>query len=289
MAVEDQDDLIEEIETDEVETTEVEEIETEEEEPGEIDEPETLEEDEDDEVVVTIGEDSPPEDEEVTKAPEWVRELRKTNRELARELKELKEKEKQVIENKPIALGKKPTLEDHDYDSDAYDVALAKWYEDKIEHDKLEAKRQAEADAQAEAWNSTLESYVTAKSTLKVKDFDEAEYVVENTLNPTQQGMILQGADNPALIVYALGKNPKRAKEISEITDPVKFAFAVAKLETQMKVTNKRTAPKPESKVVGNANISGTVDSTLEKLRAEATKTGDFTKVIAYKQKLKKK
>jgi hypothetical protein len=58
---------------------------------------------------------------------------------------------------------------------------------------------------------------------------------------------MLQGADNPALVVYALGKNPKKAKELSEIKDPVKFAFAVAKLEKELKVTNRRAAPHPSA------------------------------------------
>ena len=44
--------------------------------------------DEDDEVVVSIGEESPPHEEE-TRAPEWVRELRKQNREKERRIREL--------------------------------------------------------------------------------------------------------------------------------------------------------------------------------------------------------
>ena len=42
----------------------------------------------DDEVVVSIGEEAPPAEEEV-RAPEWVRELRKTNREKERRIREL--------------------------------------------------------------------------------------------------------------------------------------------------------------------------------------------------------
>ena len=92
----------------------------------------------------------------------------------------------------------------------------------------------------------------------------------------------MQGSENPALVVYALGKNPKKAKELAAISDPVKFAFAVAKLETQLKVTPRKTAPVPERQIRGSAQLSGAVDSTLERLRAEADKTGDRTKVAAY-------
>src|SRR5437870_4888599 len=47
---------------------------------------------EDSEVVVTIGEESPPSDEEENRAPEWVRELRKTSREKDRRIRELEQK-----------------------------------------------------------------------------------------------------------------------------------------------------------------------------------------------------
>ena len=129
-----------------------------------------------------------------------------------------------------------------------------------------------------------LNSYSKAKTELKVKDFDDAEATVQETLNSTQQGIILQGAENPALLVYALGKNPKKAKELASITDPVKYAFAVAKLETQLKVTNRKAAPPPEKTVRGTGPVSGTVDSQLERLRADAEKTGDYSKVMAYKR-----
>ena len=64
----------------------------------------------------------------------------------------------------------------------------------------------------------------------------------------------------------------------------MKFAFAVAKLETQLKVTQRKAATAPERTVQGTGNKSGTVDSTLERLRAEAAKSGDFTKVLQYKK-----
>jgi hypothetical protein len=67
----------------------------------------------------------------------------------------------------------------------------------------------------------------------------------------------------------------------------VKFAFAVSKLESQLKVTNRKPATTPEKVLTGTGSTSGSVDSTLDKLRAEAEKTGDYTKVTAYKRKLK--
>jgi desulfoferrodoxin (superoxide reductase-like protein) len=237
-----------------------------------------------DEVIVSIGEEAPP-PEEQTHAPEWVRELRKTNRELQRQNRELQGKLQSTAqtETKPVVLGKKPSLEEYDYDADKFEVALADWFERKRQADEANAKQEAEVMNQQKAWQAKLDGYGKAKAELRVKDFEDAEAVAQELFNITQQGVVLQGADNPALVIYALGKNPKKAKELSDIKDPVKFAFAVAKLEKELKVTNRRAAPPPERIVSGTGRVSGAVDSTLERLRAEAEKTGNMTKVIQYK------
>lgn len=239
----------------------------------------------DDDVVISIGEEAPPQEEE-PRAPEWVRELRKSNREKERKIRELEAKlNATAIETKPVALGKKPTLEDCDYDSDEFEAKLAEWYERKREYDAAEATAEAQRDAEAKAWQDKLDSYAKAKASLKVRDYEDAEAFALDTFNVTQQGIVLQGSDNPALIIYALGKNTKRAKELASINDPVKFAFAVAKLETQLKVTNRKAAASPERTITsGGGRISGSVDSTLERLREEALKTGDLSKVMAYKR-----
>lgn len=237
-----------------------------------------------DEVVVSIGEDAPP-PEEQTHAPEWVRELRKSDREKSRRIRELEAKLQSTAqtETKPVVLGKKPSLEEHDYDSDKFEAALTDWFERKRQAEDVNAKQEAEVMNQQKAWQAKLDGYGKAKAELRVKDFEDAEAVAQELFNITQQGVVLQGADNPALVIYALGKNPKKAKELSDIKDPVKFAFAVAKLEKELKVTNRRAAPPPERIVSGTGRVSGAVDSTLERLRAEAEKTGNMTKVIQYK------
>ena len=242
-------------------------------------------EEESDEVVVSIGEEAPPAEEE-QRAPEWVRELRKANREKERRIRELEAKLQTTAqtENKPVALGPKPKLEEFDYDADRFEQALDAWHERKRQHDlETERVRQAE-QTQQQAWQAKLEGYSKAKAELKVRDYEDAEAIAQEVFNVTQQGVILQGAENPALVIYALGKNPKKAAELAKNTDPVKFAFAVAKLEKELKVTNRRAAPAPERVIQGTGRVSGAVDSTLERLRAEAEKTGNYTKVLQYKR-----
>lgn len=236
-----------------------------------------------DELIVTIGEEAPPQEEEKP-APEWVRELRKSHRELQKRNRELEAKLTQDQAPKAPEIGKKPTLEDFDYDAEKFENSLAQWFERKRQADEQAAKVQADIEKQQQEWQAKLQGYGKAKAELKVKDYDDAEGIVQESFNTTQQGVILQGADNPALLVYALGKNPKKAKELASISDPVKFAFAIAKLETQLKVTNRKAAPPPEKTVQGTGRVSGAVDSTLDRLRADAEKSGDYSKVMAYKR-----
>ena len=242
-----------------------------------------------DEVTVSIGDEAPPAQEEHTPAPEWVKELRKSNRELQRQNRELQGKLQTTgqTEPKPAALGKEPELEDYDYDAERFKVGYADWFQRKRKADDMAAQQQAEIVNQQKAWQSKLDSYTTAKTALKVKDFEDAEAVAQELFSVTQQGVVLQGADNPALVIYAIGKNPKKAKELAAIKDHVKFAFAVAKLEKELKVTPRKTAPPPEKVVTGTGRSSGAVDSTLERLREEAARTGNMTKVIAYKRQKK--
>lgn len=248
------------------------------------------EEPEQEEVVVSIGDEEPPVEEEV-RAPEWVRDLRKANREKERRIRELEAKLQTSTqpEAKPVTLGAKPKLDDFDYDADRFEQALDDWHDRKRQHDiEMDKVRQAEQQQQ-QAWQERLDSYSRAKAELKVRDYDDAEAVAQETFNVTQQGVMIQGADNPALVIYALGKNPKKAAELAKITDPVKFAFAVAKLEKELKITNRKAATAPERVISGNARSSGSVDSNLDRLRAEAERTGDMTKVIAYKRQLREK
>jgi hypothetical protein len=252
---------------------------------AEATEEESSDEGAEEEVIVQIGEESPPQEQP---APEWVRELRKNHRQLQREKKELELKLQQFQQvSKPVEVGKKPQLEDFDYDADKFETALAGWFERKRQADEQVRRVQQEQEQVQQAWQKKLEAYGMARAELKVKDYEDAEETVQQSLNVTQQGIVIQGAENPALVVYALGKNPKKAKELASITDPVKFAFAIAKLETQLKVTNRKAAPPPETVVKGTGRMSGAVDSTLERLREEAARTGNFTKVMQYKKQLR--
>ncbi len=247
-------------------------------------EPEAEEEAE--ELIVTIGEEPPPQTEDETKAPGWVREVRKTNREQARKIREL---EQQLAQTKPREqtpqLGPKPTLESVDYDTAAFERALDDWKERKATHDRKQVEQQDALKKEQARWEAEITAFNEQKSALKVRDFEDAEGAVTEVLNQTQLGIIIDGAQNKALVMYALGKNEVALKDLASITNPVKFAFAIAKLETTLKTQSRKPASAPEKTLKGSAPVAA--NNTLDRLRADAEKSGDYTKVLAYKKQLK--
>ena len=239
-------------------------------------------------LIVSFEGEEPPEKEEP--APNWVRELRKKNRELARENKKLQAQIQEVAEKKdqPIELGKKPTPEDFDYDAEATANAIVEWTERKRKLDEQAATKKEQEVKRQGTYQKKLEAYNEAKNSLKAKDYEDIEEAVRDALDVAKQSVIIQGAENPALVVYALGKNPQKLEQLSKISDPIQFAMQIARLESKMKVSTRKPPP-PEKTIAGNASISASTEATLEKLEAEAERTGDRTKIIKYKQKLKNK
>lgn len=250
---------------------------------------------EDGEVVITIGDEAPPAaaDDEIEgkPAPTWVKELRREARESKKRIRELEAEKAQLAAPAAQAaptVGEKPTLESCDFDGEVYAEKLVAWTEAKRKADEAGAAARQEQEAAQAEWQTRMTNYNTAKAALKVPDFDDAEHVVRETMTPMQQSVILNGANKPELLVYALGRNPAKAKELAAIKDPVKFAFAVSKIETQLKVAPRKAPPPAERTIRSNAGGATGVDNTLARLQAEADKTGDRSAVAKYLRERKK-
>jgi len=249
---------------------------------------------EEDEIIVRIGEQQPEEDEqgkELRTMPPWVKEIRRNlyhqkreNEKLQRELAAAKGA---VQAPERIDPGPKPTLAACEYDEDLLNTKLDSWYEQKRRADEIDRENQRRQQQADNRWRQKMQLFEEKKQSLKVKDWEDIDLTVTSTLNPHQQAMIISGSDNPALLFYALGKNQKKIKELAALEDPIQFAFAVAKVEASLKVTERKPAVAPEKTIPsGGAPISST-DKTLERLRDEAARTGDNSKVMAYRRKLK--
>lgn len=282
------------IESEEVEVLEAEEVETVEEgaQAPEDDQTDTEAQEADtDEVQITIGEESPPSEDDGFDgpAPQWVKDLSKSKREADRENRELKQKLEQMERGEmPRDPGTKPTLADCDYDEEAFEQRLSAWHEAKREQEERKRKEDEQQQAARALWQSRLDAYGKEKSSLKVPDMDDAEASAMDALSVVQQGVIVSGAEKPAALMYALGKNPAKLKELAAIADPVKFTFAVARLETQLKIAPRKTAPAPERVVRGSGPSGGAViDAKLQKLKADAERTGDYSAYFAAKRSAK--
>jgi DNA repair exonuclease SbcCD ATPase subunit len=237
-------------------------------------------------VIVTIGEDAPPQ-EDTQAAPAWVRDLRKRERENVKRIKELEQRLSEKEQPVSVGLPVKPTLESCDYDTEEFESRITSWHDAKRQHEQIEAQqRQAQDEAQT-AWQAKLNAYEAAKASLPARDVDDAEQAVREVFNEVQWSILVDGADNAALLIYALGKNPAKAKELAAVKSLSQFAFKAARIEAEVKV-NKRTAPKPETALRGTSpGAVGSGDATLERLRDEALRTGDMTRLVAYKRQLR--
>lgn len=256
--------------------------------------PEAEEESEEGELMISLGGEPDPDAEpDDNAAPQYVKDMRKRIREQNKELRELKAKSQQQAEAsapKAPEVGPKPTLDDCDYDADVFEQKLTAWHERKRQAEAFVEEQQKAAQKVQDDWQAKLNGYADQKAQIKLADYDDAEEAVVNTLSQTQQAIIISGAIKPAHLIYALGKNSAKAKELAAITDPVKFAWAAAQLEMQMKVEKKdKQKPAPERTVSGSAPSSGSSDAVLERLRAEAEKTGNYSKVTQYKKQLREK
>lgn len=214
-----------------------------------------------------------------------VKHLRAELREARREAAEAR-KARPVEEVVAVKLREKPTMADHAYDEEAFAEDLGKWQQEKREIEEGEQDRRRAEEASLKAWNERVADYETRKSALPFKDVDDAETVVSSTLSVPQQALIIQVCDEPEKMIYALGKNPAKLKELAGETNMLMLAKAVINLERNLTVT-KRNRPAPDKAQRGQGGIERS-DKRLERLEKEAERTGDRTALIAYRKTLAK-
>lgn len=242
------------------------------------------------ELVVTLGEEPAPEEDE-SKAPQWVRDLRKQDREKTRRIRELEAKLQQA-QPQPAAVivGERPTLAACDYDEDKFAAELDKWHERKAKADRQREEQERLQQAQQEAWQRRLGEYRKQAQSLRVPGFEQAEEAIKDTFSTVQQGLLIRACKTPALMVAALGNNERKARELAAINDPIEFVAEIVRLEAQVKTQSRKPATPPERMAPRSSATSGAaIDNQLEKLREEAARTGDMSKVLAYKRQQKVK
>lgn len=226
-----------------------------------------------DEVIIEGEEESEPEDE-----TQLVKKLRGLLKEKEKELKGYRTKIP-----KEEGLRPRPKLEDFDYDPELYDAELDKWYQEKIVYDSKQSEKQKYEDAVNQDFQKKLNNYEVAKSQLNKSDYDEIEAIVDDELTVAQRAIIIKNVRNAALFFYAIGKNPNKLSQLAKMHDLAEFTYNIAKLEEQIKMA-KKLPPSPEKRISTGTPFAS---NALERLRAEADKTGDYSKVLEYRRKNK--
>lgn len=246
---------------------------------------------EEEEVISFGNEDTPPQDDNKENDPNWLKDFRKQHKETVKEKKELERRLAAFEEKKePVSEKPKPTLEGCGWDESDYEGKLLEWNDNQRKVKVKEEAKQQDQQRQVDDWNNSLANYENQKQTLKVANYDDSEDNVKESLTEIQQGIIVTALDKPAHFIYAIGKDSKTLKELSSVTDPVKFAVKIAKLETQLKVT-KRESRQPETqpeRVLNGGGGGGSLDNALAKARKTAETTGDYSEVTKIKQQIKK-
>lgn len=217
-----------------------------------------------------------------------IRQMRDRMREQARRIAEL---EKQTVPQQAEVQhpGKEPELSDFEYDEEKYragvrdyDRKLAAWEAHQAEATERQEREHKEIQSQVQA-------YQTRKAELRVPDFDIAESSVMTAL-PQQHQALLMRSGKGAEMVVALHRNPAKLEELAKL-NLVDAAMMVGELRSKVTMTSRRKpSVQPDTPLRGNTNLSvPSTDRELARLEKEADRTGDRSKLIAYRKQLREK
>lgn len=249
---------------------------TEEQEVPEIDDTEEVEEPE-----VSFADEE--EEEDAPDLPKRLRsEIKERDRRLIAQERELEELRKKTA-LPPVEVGPKPKLEDFDYDEEKWEAAVDEWSETKVKA-ALQARDAVQDNDLVEEARADVQNYQQGVTALPYADAKEIIKTVAETLPESVQYTIAAVAKDPATLTYALGKHPQKLKAILDIKNPTKQIAAIVRMEAEMRVSTGRKPPEPDRPLKGNAGAVIKPDKNLEKLHAEAQRTGDYSKYFAAKR-----
>lgn len=194
-------------------------------------------------------------------APQWVKDLRKNNREKDKELRELRRELEQVkskpAEQQPLqqvdVIPPKPTLESCDYDEVAFEQAVTDWYEKKSRAEQSKQQQLRQQQEYQQRFQQRVEAHQKRASTLPVKDYQQMEEIVRAEVPALHKEILIHCADEGSeLIAYGLGKSQQLRQRVAAETDPLRAAFILGQISKQVSLAPKaRKAIKPEPEVRG--------------------------------------
>lgn len=187
----------------------------------------------------------------------------------------------------PIEVGTEPDIEDFEFDSERFRAAHREWMQRGKDKDAQDQRAEQGQRQQNEAWQQVQTNYANKRAALKFADKDQVESAAFEALSPTQQAVIAKVASDPALLIYAVGKNPAKLEQLAAIDDPLVLAATIGRMGATLQMKKRTQAPEPEQIVRGGTVKSG--DKARDKLEAEASRTGDYSKLVGYDYNKEKK
>lgn len=183
--------------------------------------------------------------------------------------------------------GPEPTIESCDYDEALLKARLREYDRNVAQHEAEKAKAAERATQQHREAQGRVDAYNVARveALAKYPGYEAAETTVGSALTADRLDVLVRNAGNLTRVVYALGQRPELLEKFARETDRDRLVAELVKLEVSMKERKKGTQAPPPERSPRGAGAPGADNSTLERLRAKAEKTGDYTEVNAWKRK----
>lgn len=225
--------------------------------------------------------------------------LAAAQREAAELRQQLADARKQVPDRAGVTdPGPEPTEESCGYDANRLKVEYLEWVKKSAAFDEAKKKEAADAERDRQEWIPIQTTARGSRDAIakQTEDFESAEVAFCSVMSPLRQGIIMDlFPERYGELVYVLGRNPDRLKALVEQKNEARFIRELIKLEAKVKPKDKaQKTPTPDKPVQrgsggGSAPTKPGVDPHLERLRKEAERTNDFTKIREYKDSLRNK
>lgn len=255
--------------------------------------PETAKEEAPKGLTVTLDEEEDPPLPTGDRASEGWAKLQKQRRELQRRVRELETRPTPAPaqEAAPV-LPPMPKSSDKDigYDEDKLSQKMAEWVETKANVNAHQAKIKAAQQEEAQEKAASHGRYAAKRDALKetAPAYLDAERIVCSALSIGRQNDLMEAdLDDPTKVVLALAQYPDELAEAVAIRSLPKFIKHLVALEKKVSVTpptKKPKAPAEKTSTGSGSSAPGSTDKQLERLEAEARKTGNRAPVQRYKR-----
>lgn len=170
---------------------------------------------------------------------------------------------------------KRPSLEECGFNEDVFAEKMTAYVAAQAKVKEQQAEEEARAKAAQDAYKAKLDRYNAERGKVGVDDDVQARVVA--ALSPPQQTALMDAGRDPAKLVAALAKTPKVLAELAGIKEIHKFTYRLAEIEGKIQMTTKAPPP-PETKLRGGTGTASVLTvADLEKMRAKAEETGDYS------------